>query len=179
MKPQIISRFFGFLLSVLIFSYAFSQQSEDKTLAYTVLANGTDGTNSSNNSRPIETVNINAKVLNAFNKSFEPVSNLNWSKVGKNFLAVFTADGKTKRAMFTKKGGLVYSISYGNEKDLSPENRKLVKSTYFDYSITSAIEVKEDNRIVWIVRLEDADKMIIVRLENGEMEEMKHYQKSK
>lgn len=179
MTTQITSRFFGCLIALFLVSEAFTQQAEENTLVYARLKNGTVISGSIENSRPIEAVAVNSKVLNSFSRTFEPVSNLNWSKVGKDFLAVFTSGGKENRALFTKKGKMVYTISYGAEKDLSSENRKLVKSIYFDYSITSAIEVKEDNRTIWVIRLEDATNLIFVRIENGEMEETKHYQKSK
>ena len=62
---------------------------------------------------------------------------------------------------------------------LPAETRKLVKSAYLDHTIAMAIEVKEDDRTIWVIRLEDTTNLIFVRVENGEIEETKHYQKSK
>jgi hypothetical protein len=118
-------------------------------------------------------------VTNAFGKSFKSATNVNWSKVDKNFQASFTVDGKETKALYNKKGRLVYTISYGSEKDLSSENRKMVKGAYVDYTITSAIEIKEDNRTIWVIKLEDITSLVFVRLENGTLEETKYYQKAK
>jgi hypothetical protein len=179
MKPQIISRFCGCLFSILLVSCTFAQKSGDKNLATVLFPQ--DAVSTGNNSDVLSIVNITVskKVEDAFVKSFENVTNLNWSKVDNKFLATFTVAGKERRALFTKKGNLVYSIVYGTEADLPVETRKLIKSTYIDHTIAMAIEVREDNRTIWVIRLEDATNLIFVWVENGEMEETKHYQKSK
>jgi hypothetical protein len=160
-------------------SCTFAQKSGTKSLATVLFPQ--DAVSTRNNSEVLSIVNITVskKVEDAFVKSFESVTNLNWSKVDNKFLATFTIAGKERRALFTKKGNLVYSIVYGTEADLPVETRKLIKSTYIDHMIAMAIEVKEDNRTIWVIRLEDATNLIFVWVENGEMEEAKHYQKSK
>lgn len=179
MSTLLISRFCGCLISILLISPTFAQKSGDKSLASLRFLPNAASTSNNNDERNIENITVSARVHGAFVKSFENATNLNWSKVGKSFLARFTIAGKDRRALYTKKGNLIYSIVYGIEADLPAETRKLVKSVYIDYSIAMAIEVKEDNRTIWVIRLEDAISLIFVRVENGEMEETKHYQKSK
>ena len=179
MTTRITSHFCGCLVSILLISNAFGQQTGDKTFSYARSEKVLSMMDANTNSQPVETVNINTKVTNAFGKSFKSATNVNWSKVDKNFQASFTVDGKETKALYNKKGRLVYTISYGSEKDLSSENRKMVKSAYVDYTITSAIEIKEDNRTIWVIKLEDIKSLIFVRLENGTLEETKHYQKAK
>ena len=50
--------------------------------------------------------------------------------------------------------------------------RKIVKSKYYDYSIRIVIEVKQDNRDIWVVKLDNASELITVRVEDGEVERM-------
>jgi len=178
MSTQLISRFCGCLISILLMSHTFAQKSLNKNLMV-LFSQDAASTSNNSDSASIEDIDVNAKVVGAFVRSFEKATNLNWSKVGKNFLATFKIAEKERRALFTKKGNMVYSIVYGSEADLPAEIRKLVKSAYIDYAIATAIEVKEDNRTIWVVKLEDATSLIFVRVENGEMEETKHYQKSK
>ena len=179
MNTQLTSRFCGCLVSILLISHTFAQKSENKGLAAVLFPQDAVSTSNNSDSRSAENINVNTKVLGAFVKSFENATNLNWSKVGKNFLATFRIAGKERRALFTKKGNLIYSIVYGTEADLPAETRKLVKSVYIDHTIASAIEVKEDDKTIWVIRLEDATSLIFVRIENGEMEQTKHYQKEK
>ena len=166
-------------MSILLISPAYAQKSGDKSLSSIRFLQDAVTISNNNDERNIENITVSAKVLGAFVKSFGDATNLNWSKVGKNFLARFSIAGKERRVLFTKKGNIIYSIVYGLENDLPAETRKLVKSAYIDHTIATAIEVKEENRTIWVIRLEDATSLIFVRVENGEMEETKHYQKAK
>jgi hypothetical protein len=56
--------------------------------------------------------------------------------------------------------------------------RKMVKSEYFDYSITAATEIKEDKRDIWVVQLQSDIEVIAVRIENREMEQVQQFYKS-
>jgi hypothetical protein len=176
MNTHLAFRLCGCLLIILLGSHTFAQKSDDKTLAAISLSQ--DAVITDNNSVPgIENVNINTKILGAFKESFDKVTNLNWVRVNNMFLAVFMIDGKYARALFTKRGVLVYTIFYGTENDLPAETRKLVKSLYIDHSITRAIKVNENGRTIWVISLEDSVSLISVRVENSELEQ--HYQKTK
>ena len=162
MKTQIISGVSGFLFSIVLVSSSFAQ-STFKPLPVVAEAG---------NAKVIE------KIQNAFNSQFANAENARWYEVDKNFLVEFFKDDQEQRALFTKKGYLIYHISYGSEKHLPPKVRTLVKSTYFDYNITRVIKVNEDKRLVWFVNLEDNKSFFLVKVEDGEMEEAKRYQKT-
>jgi hypothetical protein len=116
-------------------------------------------------------------VWSSFRSYFSNAIDTKWYELNKNYLVRFMTDDNQNRALFTKKGNLIYHISYGYEKNLPDAIRKQVKSTYFDYDITRAIKVNEGNRIVWVVNLEDAKTLILVRLESGEMDEVERLNK--
>lgn len=82
-------------------------------------------------------------------------------------------------ALYNVKGNLIYSICYGSEKDLPRDVRRLVKKEYVEYNILQAIEVNQDNRTIWVINLGDDISLITIRVENGSIEKMKHYTKSK
>jgi hypothetical protein len=125
------------------------------------------------------TVKVNEKIQTKFHKFFAHAENVKWYELDNNFLVKFFMNDQQQRALFTKKAALIYHISYGSEKNLPAEVRGLVKSAYFDYNITTTIKVEENNRKAWIVNMEDAKSLISVMVENGEMEETQHIQKSK
>jgi hypothetical protein len=159
-------------------SHTFAQKSINTSLAALFPQDAV--TSISNSDSPsIEKIDVNTRVVGAFVRTFDNATNVNWSKLGKNFLATFRIAEIERRALFTKKGNMLYSIVYGTEADLPLETRKLVKSVYLDYTIATAIEVKEDSRTIWVVRLEDPRSLIFIRVEDGEIEQTKHYQKSK
>ena len=122
--------------------------------------------------------NIPEKVWKNFRKYFANAENPTWYMINKDFLIKFMTDENLNHALFTKRGNLIYHISYGYENNLPENIRKQVKSTYYDYDISRAIKVTEADRVIWLVNLEDAKNLILVRLEEGEMEEVQKVQKS-
>ena len=122
--------------------------------------------------------NVNARVEKAFTRTFPGSSNLRWYQVDKNFLVKFIKDDQENKAVFSKSGSLVYHIKYGNEKNLPDDVRKLIKSTYFDQSITRVLQITQDRRNIWSVSMEDPKDYIWVKVEDMELEETERYQKA-
>ena len=112
----------------------------------------------------------NVKVQRAFISYFGENAENNWSKVGEKFLNCFHSNGLLTRALFTKHGQLIYVITYGTEKNLPVDIRRRIKREYFDYTIAVVIEVKENNRDIWVVKLDNTSEIITVRVEGDEME---------
>lgn len=175
MKQYLISRLSGLFALFLLGNIAsaqevnFSGNSKDLTEIF-------DNPFGANTAAPVPVVS--EKALKSFRTSFKNPVGASWYQVGKYFLAKFEADGKKQKALFNKNGAIIYTISYGFEKDLPTELRKAIKSNYYDQTISMAIEVNENNRTIWVVRLEDESSSTLVRLENGEMEEVQKYKKS-
>jgi hypothetical protein len=163
MKTQIISRISGCLLSILFASSSFAQTNY---IALSPIA--ISGVN----------LKVSEKIQTGFYKSFKGAENVKWYEQDKNILATFSMNEMNHRTLLNKKGGVIYHISYGSEKNLPAEVRKIVKSTYFDYNITLTFKVEEDNRTIWMVNMEDDKTLITVRVENEEMEEVRKLQKS-
>ena len=163
MITQFINRFFGLLASTLLISNSFAQVSEIKNLQPLLLHENS--------------VKVYKHLLDEFEKRFPTAESVEWSKVDKNFLAVFKIDNYTHRAVFTPKAKLVYTIFYGHEKDLPTYLRKMVKEMYVEFEITAAVKVEQFNRTIWIINLHDPEYLVSVRAENGEAEELWKYSK--
>lgn len=121
---------------------------------------------------------VNKKVENAFVKQFENAQNAKWFEADKNYLVAFELNEQRNNALYMKNGHMVYNISYGNEKSLPTNVRTLVKSKYFDYSIATAINVKQNNKNIWLINVEDQNEMFQVRVEDDQMQEVDHIKKS-
>jgi hypothetical protein len=121
---------------------------------------------------------IDQKVWEGFRKSFKNAVDPRWYKIAEDYLVRFIMENQEQSALFNKKGSLKYHISYGTEKNLPPEIRQQVKSIYVQYKITSAFSIKESNRLIWVVNLEDDTNMLVLRVEDGEIEEAKNYKKT-
>jgi hypothetical protein len=125
------------------------------------------------------TESVNEKVAKSFKKYFGDQAEENWSVVGTNFLNHFHANGILTSSMFDKKGNLIYTITYGGEQNMPADIKRNVKSEYYDYKITMAINVKENKRDIWVVTVEDEKQQITVRLEDGDMEQVRKIYLSK
>lgn len=118
-------------------------------------------------------VDVSTKLNKAFLSVFKDASNLRWYEINKNFLVKFVQNDREHKALFTKSGDLIYHISYGAEEFLPNEVRHLVKSNYYDQSITRVLKVEQDKRTIWVISMEDPKEYIMARVEDMELEETK------
>jgi len=167
MKKQLISCICGGFVSILTVNSSFAQEEIFKELPPIIV------TATSSN------VVVSARVNKAFSHFFQNASNLRWYEINKKFLVKFIQNDQENRALFTKNGQLVYHISYGAEKHLPAEVRHLIKSNYYDQSITRVLKVNQDSRNIWVVSMEDAKDHIMVRVEDMELEETQRMHKTK
>ena len=169
MKTKIILPLVCCLFFVMITNFSFSQATVKKNDINKTVAMSVSQDNKIHNSSNAS-VTINKKIQKSFTGSFAGITGQNWSMVGNNFHTSFYTNGIEACALFDKHGHLIYAITYVQEKEMPSDIRKIVKSEYYDYMITLAIEVKQNKRDIWIVNMEDVSTHITVRLEDGEME---------
>ena len=186
MKTKIISNVIGCLLLLLTTNSSFTQVTANRkefNKVYAVSANPKSNFTNSDNTPVNTSLAINNKLQKSFAQYFAGATGQNWSKAGINFFTSFYVNGVDNHALFDKRGHLIYSISYGSEKDLPADVRKIIKSEYYDYVITQAIEVKlikQDERDIWVVNMKDDNTYLTVRVdEDGEMEKMQEFEKAK
>jgi hypothetical protein len=167
MKASIVY-LFACMLSVNMLQ---AQTSVNKAALFTSTAKESPGNVS------LKPVTANSKVQKAFTRAFGENALQNWSIAGRNFLNSFYVDGVRTNVLYSPKGNLIYTIAYGAEQQLPGDVRKLVKSSYYDYDITSVTEVKENERHIWVVQLQNSKEVITARIENDEMEQVQQFNK--
>jgi hypothetical protein len=161
MTRQFVSKLTCSLLALSLVSSAFAQKI--KTLpAVTVEAS-------------TAVAAVNAKITKSFTADFKDAVGVKWYKLNKSYLATFISGDMNNSALYGKHGFLVYNIGYGVEQNLPKEVRAIIKPVYYDYKITSILKVNQDAREVWIVNMQDDKKLIIVRVEDGVMDEFRNY----
>src|SRR4051794_40659980 len=108
--------------------------------------------------------NVSTEVTKSFNKEFKKALNPKWFAVDKDYLVKFIQDDMSNSAYFKQSGSLVYHLSYGYEKDVPAEIRRLVNNSYSGYAISRAILVKAQNRNIWVVNLEGLKRWVIISI---------------
>ena len=153
------------LINLLIAGCLFSannlsaQQTKDAMLpVVTITASGT---------------NVNEKVRKAFESSFKNAREMRWYEANKNYLVKFIQDDQEHNVLYRKNGSTIYHITYGYEKNLPRPARNLVKSRYQDFKIARVFNIKQNRRDVWIVNLENPDYMVLSRIEDNILNEVK------
>jgi len=125
--------------------------------------------------RPEYINNINVSAIRDFMRRFKEPVNTRWFNIhGKGFIARFEQPGVTCRVSYTIRGQWVYTIRCYHEKQMPHNIRHLVKSTYYDYSITGIDEVEQYNlsNLVYVIYLEDDTSYTTLRVCDGEMDVM-------
>ncbi len=179
MKPLFKSLFICLVTSISI-SSASGQLLVNKSKSASSFKFGDMLANPTNDGSLVE-ARVSQPALNAFSNFFPNVTNIKWFRVDKMYLVQFVKNENQNKALYDVNGNLNYTICYGTEKDLPRDVRRLVRKEYvgFEYNILQAIEVNEDNRNIWVINLSDDKSLITARVENGYIEEVKNYRKSK
>jgi hypothetical protein len=120
---------------------------------------------------------ITQKVSDSFDQLFKGAVAPEWVEANKNFIVNFILDNQKNKAEFTRGGRLLYLIVYGKEKEMPADLRTIVKSTYFDYGINSTVKIKFEGRVFWIINLEDANNLVVLKVEDGDMDVIKKIKK--
>ena len=122
--------------------------------------------------------NVTQAVERSFQRQFKGAVKPQWYRVNKDYLVTFIREDMRNNALFKKNGRLIYTVRYGHENNLPDDIRKQVRDAYGDYSITNAVNVRQDNRDIWVINLEGLKKLVLLRVEDGQMEEVGNYTKS-
>ena len=165
MKKQLMSCICGGLFSMLSFNNSFGQEEPFTELPPVTV--------SATTSREV----VSTKVNRAFIRMFKDASHARWYQINEKFMVLFIQNEQENRAVFAKNGQLVYHIAYGTEKNLPTEIRHIVKTKYYDQTITLVLKVNQDDRNIWVISLEDSNDLVMVRVEDMELEETLHFQK--
>ena len=165
MKKQLISCFCGSLISILSVNISYAQEEPFKELPpVTVSASASPSV-------------VSTRVNKSFGRMFKDVSHPRWYKLHEKFMVRFIQNDQENKAVLTKGGQLVYHIRYGAEKNLPADIRHLVKSNYYDQTITWVYNVNQDNRNIWIISMEDKKDLVMLRVEDMELEETQRFHK--
>ena len=133
-----------------------------------------DATTSSNTSF------VTIKALKDFKKFFKNASNASWEKSAEGFVAKFSEGSIQNIIYYDKKGNWQASMKSYGEDMLDKDIRTLVKRAYFDDQITYVNEVNTTSTEgvpTYVIHLEGAHDIKLVRVQNGEMDVIQDYNK--
>ncbi|HTQ65187.1 MAG TPA: hypothetical protein VMI12_10335 [Puia sp.] len=125
----------------------------------------------------VSAYDVNSKALRDFKKNFKNVTNEVWYSVPGGYDAEFTEDDIKNSVVYNKEGRWEYTIQRYGEDKLPDEIRSIVKSQYYDYSISTVDEIHVDQKPIYIVHMQDKDSWKNVRVYDGEMTVIEDFNK--
>jgi len=115
---------------------------------------------------------INIRAVRHFKQMFPEAQDEQWYVIKHGFMAKYRKDDTNIRIDYSKQGNWLYTIRYINEKKLPREVRNLVRSTWFDYSISSAEEIQINHGYIYVIHIHEGNDWKIIRVADGEMDEI-------
>jgi hypothetical protein len=112
-----------------------------------------------------------SRALKDFQKSFQDVANADWTATSEGgFVANFTENNVKSTVYYNSNGRWMHTIKRYDEKQLPKDIRQLVRSTYYDYNITSVEEVNVNLQVIYLVHIHGENHSKTLRIADGEMD---------
>ena len=119
---------------------------------------------------PVYLNDINVDVLRSFYKTYGEIPGTKWFKSANGFGVTFK-DNRMNKTIYYKLNGLVDTeILYYFEDQLPRQVRHLVKSHFYDYTITHVTEVHKNDATAFYVKVEDASTIKTLKIVEEEWE---------
>ena len=98
-----------------------------------------------------------------------------WYRISDGFQAEFEETGHSCSVYYDEQGRWLGSIEVLGEKELPVEVRRLVRSTYLDYSILSVKEIQRGESLIYDVHIESDTSGKELLIQDDELREWKDY----
>ena len=120
-------------------------------------------------------VNVNAKVLDAFNSNFATAKEVTWTASRNYYKAAFVFNDQHVFAFYNADGELMGLTRYISSLDLPISLQASLKKDYSNYWISDLFEVSNSEGTSYYITLENADAKVV--LKSAGSEDWKTYQK--
>lgn len=122
---------------------------------------------------------INIKVLDAFNKTFNNAQNLKWFENENSFEARFNSDGVRAIVWYNKKGELIKMHRYYFEYKLPPFLLGNIRKKMPDQKIYGVTEITNSAGVEYYITMEDRKHWIQLKADNtGDFEVYEKFKKA-
>ena len=126
--------------------------------------------------KPVE---VNEKVLKAFNETFSKATDVVWQEYENLYQANFKQDDIQVRAQYDQDGGLIKTIRYYGEKQLLPNILSKLKKKYSSKEIFGVTETTSSEEVSFVITIRDQKNYILVKSDvYGNLEQTDKFQRA-
>ncbi len=120
-----------------------------------------------------------SKAVRNFKKTFKNITDEKWYEMPDGYRVNFILNNIRCRLDYDKNGNWLHTIRYYDEKQLPVEVRRLVVSSYLDYTIRTVEEIEvPHNTIFYVIHLEGETNWINIKVADNEINELEKIKKS-
>lgn len=121
---------------------------------------------------------LSTRAVRSFTRLYPDATAVYWYEAQNGFIATFRDGDIACRAAFGLRGNWIYTVRTYTEDKMPKSVRHIVKSTYYDYTITVVEEIiRPREALAYHVHMKDRDTWLNVQVSNGEMIEVEKFQK--
>jgi Ni/Co efflux regulator RcnB len=123
---------------------------------------------------------IHVKAMRDFLKRDKTAANADWMIVENGFVVKYTDKNNSRcRSVYNCRGEFSYTVKQYYESNMLRDVRALVKSHYYDYTITLVEEIEQPLKpVVYVVHMEDATTLKNIRVSERDIEVIEEYKKA-
>jgi hypothetical protein len=176
MKKTILTFAFGFTCSLLFAQAKSNAPNLTDPKALLAAVRFTDPfLYESTNPAPVN--EISTRAFKDFRKAFRDVKDEKWFTLPNGYLAEFMIHDAKSVTVYDSKGNWKFTICYYGEKSLPDEIRATVKSVFYDYSITLVEEIRIQEKVIYLVHMQNESTWKNIRVSDGEMDVIEDFDK--
>ena len=162
-----MKQFITTIASIIFFSLLITQSSAQEMIAINKVK-------SEKNSLPsVENRGYGNTAEGTFSTLFPHATQTIWKITPENSFVFFINDGRKVRASFNEKGAMNYAITTCSIEDLPASFSKTIKTSYADYQLFHAIEIKAYGETAYQVVLESASDFMTLKYTVDGVEEIR------
>ena len=121
---------------------------------------------------------ISTRAARDFVERYPDVENARWFAAKNGFIVRYSLDSLDTRTAYDLRGNWVYTIKVYGEAKMPRNIRHLIKTTYYDYTITLTEEIDRPNEHkIYLVHMYDATTWKNVRVRDGEVTVVEEFKK--
>lgn len=113
------------------------------------------------------------KAATTFSKMYSVAQSPVWFKNGKRLNVYFQHEGNRVQALLTKKGRLVYAVTYLNVSAMPERISKRIQDAYSSYSVFNVQQIRTADFTVYRVTLENCNGFVVVQADEEEIIEIR------
>ena len=108
-------------------------------------------------------VEVNSRVLNAFETEFTGATGVNWTAGDNYYKVAFVYNDQHVCAFYSTEGRMIGMTRYISSLDLPMSLQTSLKKGYNNYWISDLFELSNDDGTAYYITVEDADSKVVLK----------------